>query len=226
MGETPAPRQHFETDLRQISRWEASVQEQRLLIPFAFALLLFGLAFLFDTPLGIVNGMLKILSHPGNLLSDYLVIGGFGAAFFNVGLMTSISILMVKINQVPVSGAVLAAIFTISGFSFFGKNLFNSIPITLGVYLFSLFNMLFPGFWLSRGIHPHVYFEASSVIIAEGEVGMAMARHVLAMRGIESRVIARMITALRSVWRLDSGGPVMHTLASRPPADEADPIVP
>lgn len=140
MGETPAPRQHFETDLRQISRWEASVQEQRLLIPFAFALLLFGLAFLFDTPLGIVNGMLKILSHPGNLLSDYLVIGGFGAAFFNVGLMTSISILMVKINQVPVSGAVLAAIFTISGFSFFGKNLFNSIPITLGVYLFSLFN--------------------------------------------------------------------------------------
>ena len=33
-------------------------------------------------------------------------------------------------------------------------------------YLFSLFNMLFPDFWLSRGIHPHVYFEAASVIIA------------------------------------------------------------
>ena len=33
-------------------------------------------------------------------------------------------------------------------------------------YLFSLFNMLFPGFWLERGIHPHVYFEAASVIIA------------------------------------------------------------
>ncbi len=32
-------------------------------------------------------------------------------------------------------------------------------------YLFSLFNMLFPDFWLSRGVHPHVYFEASSVII-------------------------------------------------------------
>ena len=26
--------------------------------------------------------------------------------------------------------------------------------------------MLFPDFWLSRGIHPHVYFEAASVIIA------------------------------------------------------------
>ncbi|ADV43210.1 cation-translocating P-type ATPase [Bacteroides helcogenes] len=33
-------------------------------------------------------------------------------------------------------------------------------------YLFSLFNMLFPDFWLSRGVHPHVYFEAASVIIA------------------------------------------------------------
>lgn len=33
-------------------------------------------------------------------------------------------------------------------------------------YLFSVFNMLFPEFWLSRGIEPHVYFEASSVIIA------------------------------------------------------------
>jgi len=33
-------------------------------------------------------------------------------------------------------------------------------------YLFSLFNMLFPEFWLERGIHPHVYFEAASVIIA------------------------------------------------------------
>ncbi len=33
-------------------------------------------------------------------------------------------------------------------------------------YLFSLFNMLFPDFWMARGIRPHVYFEAASVIIA------------------------------------------------------------
>ena len=33
-------------------------------------------------------------------------------------------------------------------------------------YLFSVANMLFPGFWEARGIHPHVYFEATSVIIA------------------------------------------------------------
>lgn len=33
-------------------------------------------------------------------------------------------------------------------------------------YLFSLFNLLFPNFWLQRGITPHLYFEASCVIIA------------------------------------------------------------
>ena len=41
------------------------------------------------------------------------------------------------------------------------------VAISTGTaYLFSLFNMLFPDFWQSRGIHPHVYFEAASVIIA------------------------------------------------------------
>lgn len=33
-------------------------------------------------------------------------------------------------------------------------------------YIFSVFNTLFPSFWLERGVEPHVYFEASSVIIA------------------------------------------------------------
>ncbi len=33
-------------------------------------------------------------------------------------------------------------------------------------YLFSVFNLLFPDFWISKGIEPHVYFDASSGIIA------------------------------------------------------------
>ncbi|GAB6121502.1 heavy metal translocating P-type ATPase [Dysgonomonas termitidis] len=33
-------------------------------------------------------------------------------------------------------------------------------------YLFSVFNTLFPDFWIARGVEPHVYFEAASVIIA------------------------------------------------------------
>ncbi|MDR2085350.1 MAG: heavy metal translocating P-type ATPase [Bacteroidales bacterium] len=41
------------------------------------------------------------------------------------------------------------------------------VALSTGIaYFFSLFNMFFPEFWISRGIEPHVYFEASSVIIA------------------------------------------------------------
>ena len=33
-------------------------------------------------------------------------------------------------------------------------------------YIFSVFNTLYPSFWLDRGVEPHVYFEAAGVIIA------------------------------------------------------------
>lgn len=47
------------------------------------------------------------------------------------------------------------------------SNMDTLVALSTGIaYLFSLFNMFWPGFWLSRGITPHVYFEASSVIIA------------------------------------------------------------
>lgn len=41
------------------------------------------------------------------------------------------------------------------------------VAVSTGIaYTFSVFNLLFPDFWLSRGIEPHIYFEAASVIIA------------------------------------------------------------
>lgn len=46
-------------------------------------------------------------------------------------------------------------------------NMDTLVALSIGVaYSFSLFNMIFPEFWLKRGVQPHVYFEASSVIVA------------------------------------------------------------
>jgi homotetrameric cytidine deaminase len=42
---------------------------------------------------------------------------------------------------------------------------------TLVAYLFSIFNTLFPEFWLERGLEPHVYFEASAGIITFVSIG-------------------------------------------------------
>ncbi len=46
-------------------------------------------------------------------------------------------------------------------------NMDTLVALSTGIaFLFSAFNTLYPGFWHSRGIHPHVYFEAAAVIIA------------------------------------------------------------
>ncbi|OQP62451.1 copper transporter [Niastella vici] len=46
-------------------------------------------------------------------------------------------------------------------------NMDTLVALSTGIaFLFSAFNTIDPGFWHARGIHPHVYFEAASVIIA------------------------------------------------------------
>jgi P-type Cu2+ transporter len=45
-------------------------------------------------------------------------------------------------------------------------NMDTLVALGTGVaYIFSVFNTLYPGFWIERGMHGHVYFEAAAVII-------------------------------------------------------------
>lgn len=64
------------------------------------------------------------------------------------------------------------------------------VALSTGIaYAFSLFNMFFPEFWLSRGVEPHVYFEAASVIIA----------FILLGRLLEERAKSNTTTAIRKL---------------------------
>ena len=46
-------------------------------------------------------------------------------------------------------------------------NMDTLVALSTGIaFLFSLFNTFYPQFWHARGLHPHVYYEASTVIIA------------------------------------------------------------
>lgn len=56
-------------------------------------------------------------------------------------------------------------------------------------FLFSLFNTFFPEFWTSRGLEPHVYYEASAVIIA----------FVLTGKLMEERAKGNTSTAIRKL---------------------------
>ncbi len=44
-------------------------------------------------------------------------------------------------------------------------------------FAFSVFNTFFPDFWISRGLEPHIYYEASAVIIAFVLTGKLMEEH-------------------------------------------------
>lgn len=46
-------------------------------------------------------------------------------------------------------------------------NMDTLVALSTGVaYLFSVFNTVYPGYWQSKGLHAHVYFEAAAVVIA------------------------------------------------------------
>ncbi|WP_035054517.1 DUF1576 domain-containing protein [Carnobacterium pleistocenium] len=109
----------------------------KYIIALLFALTLVGLALYFNTLKEIWYGSLKILVSPANLVTDYFELANVGAAFINAALMIIKSLFIIRSTKVVLSGPLLAAIFTIAGFSLFGKNLFNSIPIILGVILYA-----------------------------------------------------------------------------------------
>ena len=98
-----------------------------------------------------------------------------------VALAVPITVLGMTLMDSAWAGYVTWILATVSVF-FFGRrfyvnawkqlkhgsaNMDTLVATSTGIaYLFSLFNLLFPDFWLSRGIEPHLYFEAASVIIA------------------------------------------------------------
>tara|TARA_R110001583_G_scaffold412_4_gene3868 strand:+ start:9423 stop:11660 length:2238 start_codon:yes stop_codon:yes gene_type:complete len=54
-------------------------------------------------------------------------------------------------------------------------NMDTLVALSTGIaFLFSLFNTLFPEFWNARGMYPHVYYEAATVIITFISLGKLM----------------------------------------------------
>lgn len=98
---------------------------------FSLILILFGL--FLDRPKDILSGLINIVSSPSILLSDYMEIGGLGASFINAGFMLLISLFLAEKSGAAITGALVAGIFNLIGFSFFGKNILNSIPLMIGV---------------------------------------------------------------------------------------------
>ena len=109
-----------------------------LVLPIAFL----TLAFLFDTPSNIFSGLNEIVLAPDILLTDYLAVGGFGATLLNVSLIVLINIFIIYKLNVKINGAIIAVIFTLTGFAFFGKTIFNIWPMYIGGILYTKYKKI------------------------------------------------------------------------------------
>lgn len=104
-------------------------------IVFGLGLILLG--FLLDEPSNILPGLYKIVTMQDLLITDYVYIAGVGAAFVNAGLVTIISICIVKFSGDPFNGFTIVEMGLMAGFSLFGKNFVNIWPIILGTWLYA-----------------------------------------------------------------------------------------
>lgn len=111
-----------------------------ILMIFPVTLLIF--AFILDDFSNIINGLAKIVTHPSVLLTDYLTVGGIGATFVNSALLTLINIYIVHKQKLSINGSIIAAMFIISGFSFFGKNIINVWPMYIGGLLYTKYQKI------------------------------------------------------------------------------------
>lgn len=104
---------------------------------FGLSFMLMLLAFVIESPQSLVSGMMTILVSPSQLFTDYMEIASVGSTLLNVAIMLGISIYSYKKLEIPLNGTVIGSLGMLAGFSFFGKNLFNSIPFMIGVWIYT-----------------------------------------------------------------------------------------
>lgn len=107
----------------------------QFLLIFSFFFLFLGL--LWQSPLSLINNLNKIITSSGVLIADSFIVGGIGASLVNASLLMLGAVFLALIVQADWSGSLIAAIFLMFGFGFFGKNILNVIPILLGAYLYT-----------------------------------------------------------------------------------------
>ena len=98
------------------------------------------IALVLDSPRQILFNYYKINISRSVLITDYIALAGIGAALVNSAVLGFINLLLLKLNRRAPNGRIIAALFVTIGFSLFGKNLFNTLPIMTGVWLYGKLN--------------------------------------------------------------------------------------
>lgn len=85
----------------------------------------------------LVQGLVLINTSTTGLVSDFLAMGGLGAALANCGLVLLVELAYCRALGAAVCGPVMASMLMTAGFAFFGTNPVNALPLMAGVALYT-----------------------------------------------------------------------------------------
>lgn len=143
--------------------------------------MLIGVGFVAAGPSEIFKGLEVIVLSSDILITDYIELAGVGPAFINVGLVVVITNMLMYANKMPIKSGNIVTIGLMSGFAFFGKNIFNMWFILLGTYLFCalrkepLSKYLLQSFWASSlgPLISSTFFHQGDITISSVTVSVA-----------------------------------------------------
>ncbi|GAU77805.1 DUF1576 domain-containing protein [Fusibacter sp. 3D3] len=119
-------------------------KEQKLAVlgVFPVVFLFFGIFQVIMAKESLGYGLLKIASSPTILITDFFEVGGVGASFINAAVIGFFNLYLLKRFKLRINGLLIAAFMTVLGFSFFGKNFLNILPLYLGGYFYALYQKI------------------------------------------------------------------------------------
>ena len=122
-----------------------SEQENRLSQRLIYLYPLFiSLFFLAATPIAVVctgewdffSNLLRILTSPSKLVTDYFALGGLGSTLFNAAICGLITNFFVYISHAKANATILAGYMLVVAHCFYGLNFLNMWPPFLGILLY------------------------------------------------------------------------------------------
>ncbi len=159
------------------------------LLYFVLALLVYGLsAARFDMP-AVFRGLAVIVVSPDILVNDYIARAGTGPAFVNSGLCALAAFGLLRISGVIISGPAIAAVFTVAGFSLFGKNVYNIWPVIAGTALY----VRISGRPFKEIVIVALFGTALAPIVGEFTFGLGLAAPWNVVAGIAAGVAAGLV---------------------------------
>ena len=82
------------------------------------------------------DNLLRILTSPSKLVTDYFAVGGLGSTFFNAAVCGLATNLVVYISRAKPNATILAGYMLVVAHCFYGLNFLNMWPPFFGILLY------------------------------------------------------------------------------------------